>query len=241
MAPILLILAAVALAILALKWAWENNLGDIQGKTAVVLSFLGGAFQTVTSVIGAAWGAIGPILEAGLGGILAPIRTVISVVEGALSLIARFTNTPIQPPSVPNVPSAPETFIGQRVTRPIIPQISDLIPASDREGNAGFFTPEGHFISAFAQGGIVGGPVGAPQLVVAHGGEEIGRPGRGDVHVHLEGSTFFGLIDFEQQIKRIVRDAFPRAVGAWVSSRRTSLRSTGRATARPGSTRRSTS
>lgn len=43
--PIILVVAAIGLAILALKWAWENNLGDIQGKTKAAIDFLGNAFD----------------------------------------------------------------------------------------------------------------------------------------------------------------------------------------------------
>jgi len=40
--PIIAVVAAVGVAVLALKWAWENNLGDIQGKAEAFMGFLTG-------------------------------------------------------------------------------------------------------------------------------------------------------------------------------------------------------
>lgn len=54
-APVILVLGAVALAVIALKWAWDNNLGDIQGKTAAVfkalVGIIGGAIRGVIGFI----------------------------------------------------------------------------------------------------------------------------------------------------------------------------------------------
>jgi hypothetical protein len=43
----------------------------------------------------------------------------------------------------------------------------------------------------FATGGVVSGPIGAPQMVIAHGGETITPPGKtGGVTVDLRGAQF---------------------------------------------------
>lgn len=89
-APLILAIAAIGAAALALKWAWDNNFGDIQGKTAAVFGFLGGAFEAIKGTISAVWGAIGPIVQAGASAIIAPIQTVIGIVQGALNLLSTF-------------------------------------------------------------------------------------------------------------------------------------------------------
>lgn len=45
----------------------------------------------------------------------------------------------------------------------------------------------------FAAGGIVPGPIGAPQLVIAHGGERVQRPGGGDKITSSGGFTIQGV------------------------------------------------
>jgi hypothetical protein len=69
-------------------------------------------------------------------------------------------------------------------------------------------------LPSFADGGIVPGPIGAPQLVIAHGGEPIGRNagagagtggGGGDIHIHFDGPVY-GMPDFEDTVARVVRD-----------------------------------
>ena len=50
--PVLLIFAAVVAAAALLRQAWENNWGDIQGKTASVVAWLKQAFEDVKAFIG---------------------------------------------------------------------------------------------------------------------------------------------------------------------------------------------
>lgn len=88
-APLILIVGAIALAALALKLAWENNFGDIQGKTRAVFDFLGTAFETIKATIARVWDAIGPILQGGLSAILAPIQFIIDRVKDAIDLLRR--------------------------------------------------------------------------------------------------------------------------------------------------------
>lgn len=52
MGPILLVFAAVTAAVALLRTAWENNWGDIQGKTAAVVAWLKQAFEDVKAFIG---------------------------------------------------------------------------------------------------------------------------------------------------------------------------------------------
>jgi len=61
----------------------------------------------------------------------------------------------------------------------------------------------------FASGGIVPGPAGMPQLAVVHGGEEVRTPaqqGNGSISIHFN-APVYGLLDFEDKIKRTVREA----------------------------------
>jgi phage-related protein len=52
--PVTLIIAAIALAVAALAYAWQNNWGDIQGKTEAVVEWLGGVPGTIAD----AWASI---------------------------------------------------------------------------------------------------------------------------------------------------------------------------------------
>lgn len=75
-------------------------------------------------------------------------------------------------------------------------------------------------LPGFADGGIVPGPIGTPIPVMAHGGERFlgihgasRGAGGGDIHVHFEGPVY-GVLDLEQKVKRIVRDAYPQVATA---------------------------
>ena len=52
-------------------------------------------------------------------------------------------------------------------------------------------------VPAFDKGGTVPGPLGAPRLVMAHGGETITPAGRGGIHVavNVQGGFFGGPVD----------------------------------------------
>lgn len=69
-------------------------------------------------------------------------------------------------------------------------------------------------LPGFDQGGVVPGAMGAPQLAVVHGGEEILRPDQhssrsGEIHVHFEGPVY-GMNDFENQVGLAVRNVKER-------------------------------
>jgi tape measure domain-containing protein len=53
--PVLVPLAAVGAAVALLALIWKNNMGDIQGKTEAMMSFLKNAWDTVTSGIRNLW------------------------------------------------------------------------------------------------------------------------------------------------------------------------------------------
>lgn len=73
--PIVLVLAAIVAAVVALKYAWDTNFGDIQGKTASAIEFIKGklgeipgaldavstAFDTVKANAGSLESALGPL------------------------------------------------------------------------------------------------------------------------------------------------------------------------------------
>lgn len=65
-------------------------------------------------------------------------------------------------------------------------------------------------LPSFQSGGIVPGPIGAPQMVIAHGGEQVltrGQQSGGGGGVTLVfNAPVYGMQDFEDQITRIVRD-----------------------------------
>ena len=63
-------------------------------------------------------------------------------------------------------------------------------------------SPQGGGIPTFQHGGIVPG-VG-PRLVVAHGGERIGR-GEGGITIVFN-APVYGMMDFADQVRRVVRD-----------------------------------
>jgi hypothetical protein len=64
-------------------------------------------------------------------------------------------------------------------------------------------------ISGFANGGVVGGEFGAPQLVIAHGGEEIGYPNtRGNL-------TFVYAPTISLADEREVRTKLSPILNAW--------------------------
>lgn len=65
---------------------------------------------------------------------------------------------------------------------------------------------------SFAQGGVIPGPIGAPRVVVAHGGETVTPPGvGGDVHLHFAPGTEwlkdFVKVTVGQETRRSARSA----------------------------------
>ena len=85
--------------------------------------------------------------------------------------------------------------------------LQKLFGASVEAGGAGTSGAGGQ-IESFADGGIVPGPIGAPRLVIAHGGEPIGRSAGagsgGGITVNLNGPVY-GMADFENQVASAVR------------------------------------
>ncbi len=153
LAPILIPIAAIVAAILLLKFAWENNWGDIQGKTKAVMEFVGPIFATIGGFLTTLWEGAqtaarffvaafqameGPVGTA-IAVITAPIRTLISTVQGALSLLGNLKNA----------------------AGGVLGGVGNLL------GGLGLQLP------SFDQGGTVPGALGSPQLVIAHGGERI--------------------------------------------------------------------
>ena len=80
----------------------------------------------------------------------------------------------------------------------------------DESGNVGFKEPD-----EFGQGGTVGGRVGEPQLILAHGGEEVipvggaARSGGVTIENHFHGSVY-GVDDLEEVISRTLRNRHRR-------------------------------
>jgi len=81
--PIILVAAAIGLAILALKFAWENNLGDIQGKTQAVFAVIGEVFENIGGVLAVAAAAFGEFAAA-VGGALNETLAVVGDAMGAI-------------------------------------------------------------------------------------------------------------------------------------------------------------
>lgn len=211
MAPILLTIAAVGIAVLLLKTAWENNFGDIQGKTKAVFDFLSGAFTGIVGAIKTAWEKIGPILDGGLAVILAPIRTFTGAISGALELIGRFTGAQIKAPEIPDQVYDARDIIRGNDPRVFDPRDRPPTTYSDRHGNqyaseADLIAAIGGRIPMFHQGGVM------PHdgLALLQRGETVtpkGSGGRGDVHLHFHGDVY-GVLEFEKAVQRIARDAF---------------------------------
>ena len=88
-----------------------------------------------------------------------------------------------------------------QVVGPLINAMVDKIKADIAKG-----------VPSFAHGGIVPGPVGMPRLVVAHGGEPIGSPGRVTnnrdmaINNNFYGDVY-GMDDFRNRGLREIREA----------------------------------
>lgn len=186
--PIGLIVAGVAL----LALAWVNNWGDIQGKTKAVFDVLGPIFSTIGDALGLLWQgaqAMAPLfiaafesLKGPISGaiqfLLAPIHTLIGAVRGALDLLGKLKD----------------------VAGGVLGAAGGVLSGA---GNllGGFRLPDFH------QGGIVPGPIGAPQVIVAHGGEEIRTPAQQAATsggVVVTGNTF--VIREEGDIRRVAQE-----------------------------------
>jgi hypothetical protein len=82
--------------------------------------------------------------------------------------------------------------------------------AGPSSGTAGASPDNG--VPSFASGGIVPGPLGMPRLVIAHGGEPIGRSAGagadtgGGITLNFDGAHIYGMADFEQQVGAAVRN-----------------------------------
>jgi hypothetical protein len=81
--PIVAILAGIGLAILALKFAWENNLGDIQGKTKAAIDFIrpllnwfGEMFDRVKTWLGDLVSAFQQALNGDMSGIVDKLKEI---------------------------------------------------------------------------------------------------------------------------------------------------------------------
>lgn len=64
-------------------------------------------------------------------------------------------------------------------------------------------------IPGFADGGIVPGPIGAPQLAVVHGGERVipvGKSGPGGIMVNITGNTISSDLDMRDLADRVGRE-----------------------------------
>jgi hypothetical protein len=82
--PLILIVAAVAAAILLAKYAWENNLGDIQGKAQAVIGFLTGLFENFGAFFTNLWNSLPGPVQSAVNAIIAPIRTLIDIIQAAI-------------------------------------------------------------------------------------------------------------------------------------------------------------
>lgn len=66
-------------------------------------------------------------------------------------------------------------------------------------------------IPGFAEGGTVPGPIGAPALIVAHGGEQVLRRdqqggGGSDIHIHVHGNVYTAR-DLRDEVTAAIREA----------------------------------
>lgn len=116
-APILLAVAAVGLAVLALKFAWENNLGDIQGKAEAVMGFVTGVFETFRGFFIGMWNSLPGPVQAAIGMIMAPISGLIQLVQGAIGILERLgavraASDAYRPPSVVSNYQAQQSALG---------------------------------------------------------------------------------------------------------------------------------
>lgn len=89
LAPILIPIAAIGLAIGVLAYAWSNNLFDIQGKAQAVIGFLTGLFDVFRGFFIGVWESLPGPVQAAIEIITAPIRTLIGVIQGALDMLGR--------------------------------------------------------------------------------------------------------------------------------------------------------
>jgi hypothetical protein len=83
--PLILVIGAIALAVGLLALAWSNNWGDIQGKAAAALEFLGNAFGAFGSFLAGLWDRLAGGIHAAIDAILGPIYNLINVVQNAIS------------------------------------------------------------------------------------------------------------------------------------------------------------
>ena len=86
--PIIAVVAAVGAAVLALKWAWENNLGDIQGKAEAFIGFLSGwatGFVEIgSSIVSGIWAGV----SGAWGWVMAQIQGLVNrIPEGVRKLL----------------------------------------------------------------------------------------------------------------------------------------------------------
>lgn len=89
--PIILALAAIGVAVFVLAKAWENNWGDIRGKTEAVVTFLGGIFDGFKLLVLFVFKAI-------VLGVATAINTVIGVINtfiGAYDAVAERLGLPL--------------------------------------------------------------------------------------------------------------------------------------------------
>lgn len=92
LAPILIPLAAIALAVLLLKVAWENNWGDIQGKVEAVVGFLTGLFNNFRDFFIGVWNALPGPVQAAIGFITAPIRGLFDLIQNVFNALGNLSS-----------------------------------------------------------------------------------------------------------------------------------------------------
>lgn len=131
---------------------WANNWLGIQTTVTTARDALGKIFDGIKEAVG----TVGEVI----GGVFAGIRNAIS---GAIDWVMSRLSLAIK---------AINDFITAWNSLPIGPDIGRL--ANPFEG--GFSGSQGE---GFAKGGIVPGPIGAPRLILAHGGEPVLPVGAG--------------------------------------------------------------
>lgn len=146
---------------------WEALVGIVDQTFDLIETAIGAGMAVISQIWSAAWGGIKSVVGAIWDGIVAGIRGAINLVIGAVeAMINRIIDGVNQAQNVLDVLAGP-TVNFENVSHVNLPRVTS--PADDALADAQRLG----VVPQFAAGGQVPGPVGSPQLILAHGGETV--------------------------------------------------------------------
>lgn len=172
--------AAGGIADFFVQW-WPYLLGIMTGGIGLVVGLIVQNWDAIWSKTVEVWNAVSGFL----GGVFATIQSLFDtfIIQPINTVIALFEAIPGAATTAFNgIQSAVETVVGavvgaleriRQAAADALGPLGDVIGAAGKIPGAGLIGDAFGAIPGFDTGGVVGGPRGAPRLIVAHGGETV--------------------------------------------------------------------